>query len=98
MKVNQFAERLIKSLKIKIYKKLTANDIKSCLGFLNELIDKCNNSYHRSISKKGIYADYFALNNEIKKILKPLKLMLVIELGIIITRIFLVIIIPRIGE
>ena len=67
MKVNQFAERLIKSLKIKIYKKLTANDIKSCLGFLNELIDKCNNSYHRSISKKGIYADYFALNNEIKK-------------------------------
>ena len=45
------AERFIKTLKVKIYKKMTANNTKSCLSYLNKLIDQCNNAYH-SINKK----------------------------------------------
>ena len=45
------AERLTKSLKEKIYKKLITDDSKSCLGYLNKSFDKYNNTYHRSIHK-----------------------------------------------
>ena len=34
------AERFIKTLKAKIYKKMTANHSKSPLGYLNKLVDK----------------------------------------------------------
>ena len=54
------AERFIKTLKSKIYKKMTANDNKSYLPYLNKLVDKCNNTYHHSINKKPINADYSA--------------------------------------
>ena len=33
------AERFIKTLKTKIYKKMTANNTKSCLSYLNKLVD-----------------------------------------------------------
>ena len=33
-------ERFIKKLKIKIYKKITANDTKSYLLYLNKLVDQ----------------------------------------------------------
>ena len=33
----------------KNYNKLTENDSKFYLGYLNKLVDKCNNTYHRSI-------------------------------------------------
>ena len=32
------AERFIKSFKVEIYKKMTANDNKSCLSYLNKVI------------------------------------------------------------
>ena len=54
------AERFIKTLKSKIYKKMTANDNKSYLPYLNKLVDKCNNTYHHPINKKPINADYSA--------------------------------------
>ena len=57
-------ERFIKTLKSKIYKKMTANDSKSYLCYLNKLIKKWNNTYHRSIGKKPADADYSALNKE----------------------------------
>ena len=53
-------ERFIETLKAKIYKKLTANDIKSYPSSLNKLVDQYNNTYHRSIGKKPITADYNA--------------------------------------
>ena len=31
---------------------MTANDSKSCLSYLNKLVDQYNNTYHHSIDKK----------------------------------------------
>ena len=45
------AEQFIKTLKAKIYKKMTANDSKNYLPYLNKLVDQCNNTYHHSIDK-----------------------------------------------
>ena len=66
-------ERLIRNLKGKTYKKMTANDMKSYLGYLIKLVDEFNNTYHRSICKKPINADYFVLFEEIESSLKALK-------------------------
>ena len=46
------AERFIKTLKTKIYKKVTANENKYYLPYLNKLVDQYNNTYHHSINKK----------------------------------------------
>ena len=45
---------------------MTANDGKSCLPYLNKLIDQCNNIYHHSINKKPINADHSALTEKIE--------------------------------
>ena len=37
-------EKFIKTLKSKIYKKMTANDSKSYLPYLNKLVDQYNNT------------------------------------------------------
>ena len=60
------AERFIKTLKSKIYKKMIDNDSKSYLPYLNKLVDQYNNTYHHSINKKFINADYSALTENIK--------------------------------
>ena len=60
------AERLMRTLKCKIYEIMTANNSRSCLYYLNKLVDKYNNSYHSSIGKKSIYANYSALTEEIE--------------------------------
>ena len=39
-------ERFIKTLKAKMYKKMTANDSKSYFSYLNKLVDQYNNTYH----------------------------------------------------
>ena len=59
-------ERFLKTLKAKIYKKLTANFSKSYLSYLNKLIDQYNNTFHHYINKKAINADYFALTKKIE--------------------------------
>ena len=46
-------ERFIKTLKAKIYKKITANDSKSYVSHLSKLVDQYNNTYHHSISIKA---------------------------------------------
>ena len=58
------AERFVKALKAKIYQKMTPNDSKSFLSYLNKLVDQYNNTYHRSINKKPINADYSALTKK----------------------------------
>ena len=54
-------ERFIRTLKAKIYKKMTANDSRTYLSYLNKMVDQYNNTYHHSINKKPINADYSAL-------------------------------------
>ena len=45
---------------------MTANDSKSYLPYLNKLVDQYNNTYHHSINKKPINADYSALTEKIE--------------------------------
>ena len=45
---------------------MTANDIKSYLSYLNKLVDQYNNTYHHSIGKKSINADYSALTEKVE--------------------------------
>ena len=40
---------------------MKANDSKSYIPHLNKLVDQDNNTYHHSINKKPIDADYSAL-------------------------------------
>ena len=60
------AERLIKTLKSKIYKHLTAVSKNVCFDVLDDLVDKHNNTYHRTIKMKPIdvKSDSFANYNE----------------------------------
>ena len=44
---------------------MTANNSKSYLASLNKLADQYNNTYHHSIGKKSIDADYSDLTEEI---------------------------------
>ena len=44
---------------------MTANDRKSYPGYLTKIIDQRNNTYHCSIRKKSIDADYSDLTEEI---------------------------------
>ena len=64
------AERFIKTLKPKIFKKMTANHNKSYLPYLNKLVDQYNN---HSVNKKPINADYSALTEKIETNSKPPK-------------------------
>ena len=47
-------------------KKMTANDSKSYLPYLNKLVDQCNNTYHQPINKKPINAYYSVSTENIK--------------------------------
>ena len=60
------AERFIRPLKAKIYKKMTANGGKSCLSYFNKLVDEYHKSYNHSINKKSICADYSVLTGKIE--------------------------------
>ena len=51
-------EKFIRTLRGKIYKIMTANNSKSNLGYFNKLVDQYNKTYHLSIAKKLINADY----------------------------------------
>ena len=45
---------------------MTANNNKSYFPYLNKLVDQYNNTYHHSINKKPINADYSALTEKIE--------------------------------
>ena len=70
---SKITERFIKTLKPKIYKEMTANRSKSYLLYLNKLVDQYSNTYHHSINKKPISADYSALTEKIETNHKALK-------------------------
>ena len=43
---------------------MAANNKKSYLDFLNKFVDEYNNTYHHSIGKKSVDADYSAQTEE----------------------------------
>ena len=45
---------------------MTANDSKSYLPYLNELVDQYNDTYHHSINEKPIDAHYSVLTEKIE--------------------------------
>ena len=53
------ADRFIRTLKGKIYKKLTVNGNKSDLGYLNKIADQHNNTDNRSICKNTYWCWLF---------------------------------------
>ena len=65
---------------------MTANDRKCYLSYLNKLF----NTYHHSINKKSINADYSALTEKTETSLKILSLKFIRELKLISIKIFLV--------
>ena len=60
------AERFIRTWKSEIYKKTRANNKKSYLVYLNKLVNEYNKTYHHSIGKEPINADYSALTEKIE--------------------------------
>ena len=44
---------------------MTANDSKSHLPYLNKLVNQYNNTYHHSIGKRIVSADYSSLTENI---------------------------------
>ena len=91
-------ERFIRTSKAKIYKKMTDNDSKSYLIYSNKVEDQYNNTYHHSINKKPINADYSALTEKIRQILKLLSLKLLTESELLSIRIVLVKVILKTGQ
>ena len=60
------AERFIKTLKVKIYKKIPTFD-SVFPPYLNKLVDQCNNTYHYSIEKNPINSDYSAMTEKTER-------------------------------
>ena len=64
------AERFIKTLENKIYKHMTAVSKNVYFDVLDDIVDKCNNTYHRTIKMKPIdvksnsFAEYNEESNE----------------------------------
>ena len=64
------AKRFIKNLKYNIYKHMTADSKNVYLDVLNNLVDKCNNTFHRTMEMKPIdvksdsYAEHNVDSNE----------------------------------
>ena len=66
---------------------MSANDSKSYIGCCNKLVDKYNNTCHRSIDKKLLML--IMLKKKLNRVIKFLTLKLVIESRLLSTRIFL---------
>ena len=92
------AKRFIKTLKAKIYKKMTANDNKSYLSYLNKLVGQDDTTYHHSIGKKPINVDYSALTEKIETNPKAPKFKLMIESELLSMGAFLVRVTMKIGQ
>ena len=58
---------------------MTANNSKSSLSYSNKLENQHNNTYHHSINKNLINADYSPLTEKSRRILKLLSLKLMLE-------------------
>ena len=78
---------------------MTANDSKSYLSYLNWLVDQYNNTYHHSVNKRPIYADYSAsTSKKLRRILSLLSLKLMVGSEFLSIRIFLVKVALKTGQ
>ena len=77
---------------------MTLNDSKIALNYLTKLVNEYNNTYHCSIGKKAIHADYSASTEEISSIYEIPKFKLVIKSGLLRARIFLAKVTLKIGQ
>ena len=92
------AEIFMKTLKAKIYKKMTVNDSKSYLHYLNKLVDQCNNAHHHSFHKKPVNDDYSALTEKIERNHEASKFKVNVDTKSLGIRIVLVKVILKIGQ
>ena len=77
---------------------MAANDSKSYLRYLNNLLGQYNNTYHHSTHKNPINADYSDLSKKLRRILKLIDLKLVIESELLSIRISLVKVTLKTGQ
>ena len=68
---------------------MTGNDSKSFLGYLNELVDKYNNTSHCSISKKAILLTISPCLKKLNWVMKLPSLKLMKKSGLLNRRVFL---------
>ena len=94
------AERFIRTLKSKIFKRMTAISKNVYFDVLDDIVKKYNNTVHRTIKPKPIEVtdDSYAEYNEEKKKKKILNLKLVTMLEFQNIKVFLLKDIPQIGQ
>ena len=57
------AERFMKTLRNKIFKHMTAISKNVCFDVLDDIVNKYNNTVHRTIKMKPIDIDYYVESN-----------------------------------
>ena len=92
------AERFIKTLKYKIYKRMTVNDSKSFFPYFNKLVDQYNNTYIILLIRNHLMAIIVLQLKILSQILKLPNLKQMIVSGSLSIRIYLVKVILKIGQ
>ena len=69
------AERFIKTLKNKIYKHVAAVSKNVYFDVLNDLVDKCNMTYHNTIKMKTIYVGFNSYTYTLKLLILTKKIL-----------------------
>ena len=92
------AERFIKTLKYKIYKRMTVNDSKSFFPYFNKLVDQYNNTYIILLIRNHLMAIIVLQLKILIQILKLPNLKQMIVSGSLSIRIYLVKVILKIGQ
>ena len=92
------AERFIKTLKYKIYKRMTVNDSKSFFPYFNKLVDQYNNTHIILLIRNHLMAIIVLQLKILSQILKLPNLKQMIVSGSLSIRIYLVKVILKIGQ
>ena len=69
------AERFIKTLKNKIYKHVAAVPKNVYFDVLNDVVDKCNMTYHNTIKMKTIYVGFNSYTYTLKLLILTKKIL-----------------------
>ena len=69
------AERFIKTLKNKIYKHVAAVSKNVHFDVLNDVVDKCNMTYHNTIKMKTIYVGFNSYTYTLKLLILTKKIL-----------------------
>ena len=76
------AERFMRTLKNKIYKSITSISKNVYIDKLDDIVNKYNNAYHRTIKMKAVYEIQACILALVKKMIRKvlnLKLVLILE-------------------